>query len=442
MKKLFFASVMALASISLVAPPMLRAQDSITIKDRAEFNNYQNCSTQTDPKTKATCLESFLTTYPQSVVKQAVLDSLVDTYQGLHDADNTLSAASRLLQVDPNNLKAILYSVIIKKGRCGTTLDVQTCDDAAALAHKGLIAPKPAGLSDADWKTQSGGSYPIFHSAIAWDDAIAKKDFKAAIMEYRAELMLYTDDQSKTMGLPDTLQLAQAYLQPGPSRDLVQAVWFYARVWDYAPPAYKAKIEPDLERYYKKYHGGLDGLDDLKAKAMATTFPPGTLVITPAKTPIEQIHDLIATTPDLTKLNLGDKEFILANGAKEDADKLWSVLKDQITPVPGIVIGASDSVIKVAVTDDAKTAKTADFIVNLAKPLTEKEIPAVGLEFKTPPATTLIGTYDSFTLVPATETTVQTAQIVLRAGEIQLEKKKPAAPPAHKPAAGHKPAAK
>jgi hypothetical protein len=419
---------------------MLRAQDSITIKDPAEFNNYQNCSTQTDPKAKATCLDGFLTTYPQSVVKQAVLDSLVDTYQGLHDADNTLSAASRLLQVDPNNLKAILYSVIIKKNRCGLTQDVQACDDAAALAHKGLLVPKPAGLSDTDWKTQTGGSYPIFHSAIAWDDAIAKKDFKAAIAEYRAELMLYTDDQSKTMGLQDTLQLAQAYLQPGPSRDLVQAVWFYARVWDYAPPAYKAKIEPDLERYYKKYHGALDGLDDLKAKAMATTFPPGTLVITPAKTPAEQIHDLIATTPDLTKLNLGDKEFILANGAKEDIDKLWSVLKDQITPVPGIVIAASASVIKVAVTDDAKAAKTADFIVNLAKPLTEKEIPAVGFEYKIPPATTLIGTYDSFTLVPATETAVQTAQIVLREGEIQLEKKKPAAP-AHKPAAGHKPAA-
>jgi len=342
--------------------------------------------------------------------------------------------------VDPNNLKAILYSVIIKKTQCGTTQDVQTCDDAAALAHKGLAAPKPAGISDADWKAQSGGSYPIFHSAIAWDNAIAKKDFKAAIAEFRAELMLYTDDQSKTMGLPDTLQLAQAYLQPGPSRDLVQAVWVFARVWDYAPPAYKAKIEPDLERYYKKYHGAMDGLDDLKAKAMATTFPPGTLVITPAKTPSEQIHDLVATTPDLTTLNLGDKEFILANGAKEDVDKLWSVLKNQVTPVPGIVIEATASVIKVAVTDDAKAAKTADFTVNLAKPLTEKEIPAVGFEFKTPPATALIGTYDSFTLIPATDTTVQTAQIVLREGEIQLEKKKPAVP-AHKPAAGHKPAA-
>ena len=57
MKKLVFASVMALASISLVAAPMLRAQDStITIKDPQEFNAYQMANTQTDPKAKAAAI--------------------------------------------------------------------------------------------------------------------------------------------------------------------------------------------------------------------------------------------------------------------------------------------------------------------------------------------------------------------------------------------------
>ena len=50
MKKFVFASVMALASISLVYTPTLKAQDSITIKDPAEFNAYQTASTQRDPK--------------------------------------------------------------------------------------------------------------------------------------------------------------------------------------------------------------------------------------------------------------------------------------------------------------------------------------------------------------------------------------------------------
>jgi len=443
MKKLVLASVMALASISLVQTPTLRAQDSdsITIKDMTEYNSYQIANSQTDPKAKAKALEDFLSTFPQSVVKKSVLDTLVDVYQGLGDQDKTLSAASRLLQMDPGNLKAILYSVVIKKTQCGKTSDAQTCDDGAVLAQKGLTAAKPAKMSDDDWKKMTTAAFPIFHSAIAWDDAVSKKDFAAAINEWRAELMLYTDDQSKSAGLFDTLQLAQAYVQPSAAKDLTKACYFFARVWDFAPANFKAQIEPKLEYYYKKFHGGLDGLDDLKAKAALTTFPGGDFALTAAKTPAEQIHDLLAATPDLNTLALADKETVLALGTKEDADKLWVLLKDKDTQVPGIVIEATASVIKVAVTQDAKDAKTPDFIVNLKKPLADKDIPAVGFAFGTKePAAMLVGTYDTYTQIPATATAAQSAQIVLRDGDVIPEKKKAAAP-AHKPAAGHHAAA-
>jgi hypothetical protein len=437
MKKIVFATVMALATVSVFATPTLRAQENsgtLSIKDPAEFNAYQMFTTQTDPKAKASAGESFLTTYPQSIAKNLVLDSLIDTYQGLGDGDKTLSAASRLLQVDPNNMKAILISVFIKKGQCGKTSDAQTCDDAAALASKGLQVAKPASTSDDDWKKQTGLAYPVFHSTIALDDAVSKKDFKAAQDEYKAELMLYTDDQSKSAGLQDTLLLAQAFKQPGPAQDLVKACWFYARVWDFAPANYKAQIEPQLEYYYKKYHGGLDGLDALKTAAQASTFPPGSFVISPAKSPAEQIHDLLASTPDLNTLALADKETVLALGSKDDADKLWALLKDKQSPVPGIVIEATATTIKVAVTQDAKDAKVADFVVNLKEPLKDAEIPAAGFEFKLQPAAELDGTYDSYSQIPGTATTAQTAVIVLRDAFVQPEKKKTAP---HKPAAAH-----
>lgn len=282
MKKIVFATVMALASISLVAP-MLHAQEqpggTISIKDPAEFNAYQMATTQSDPKAKAAALEQFLTQYPQSVVKSAVLDMLIDTYQQVGDADKTLSAASRLLQVDPNNMKALFISVFIKKTQCaksvdatGKSKDPQTCDDAASLAQKGLQVQKPAAVSADEWAKQTAVGNPLFHSAIALDDTVVKKDFKAAEDEYTAELKLYGDDQSKIAGLNDTLLLAQAYSQPGPAQDLPKAVWFYARVWDFAPANYKAQIEPKLEYYYKKFHGGLDGLDAIKQQAQASLF--------------------------------------------------------------------------------------------------------------------------------------------------------------------------
>ncbi len=432
MKKFLFASVMALAIMSLVYTPTLRAQDH-RLKILPNINSYQNATTQSDPKARASALEQFLQTYPQSLAKKIVLDLLLDTYQGLNDQDHALIAASRLLQLDPVNTKAIYFSVLIKKSQCGKTQDAQTCDDAAALATKGLATPKPDATSDDDWKKLTGATYPVYHSAIALDDAISKKDLKAAEAEYTAELMLYTDAQSQTTGLPDTLQLATAFSLPGPGQDLVKAVWFFARVWDFAPANYQAQIEPKLEYYYKKYHGKLDGLDAIKAQAKATTFPPGTFVIPPAPTPAEQIHAMLTDpTTDKSKLALADKETILALGTKDDAETIWAVMKDQATPVPGVVLEATNSVIKVAVTQDAKDAKTPDFIVNLKSPLADKDVPAVGFEFKLQPAAELDGTYDTYTQIPATATVAQTAQIVLRDGVIVPEKKK-AAPVHHAP---------
>jgi hypothetical protein len=471
MKKFVFASVMAMASLSLVPAHTLRAQDqsTLSIQDPAEYNAYQMATTQSDPKAKAAAIEDFLTKYPQSKAKKIVLDMLIDTYQGLGDTDHTLSAASRMLQVDPSNLKAIYISVFLKKGQCAKTSDQQTCDDAAALAQKGLSATKPAGVSDDDWKKQTDAVFPFFDSAIAVDDMVAKKDPAAAVEEYRKELNLYPPQQTTSgPALGDTLQLALAYVKlqlvdaqaardaaakaqatPGDAslaaaakaaadkaaQDYIQAVWFFARAWNFAPANYKSQIEPQLEYYYKKYHGDLTGLDAVKTQAAASLFPPATLNITPAKTPQEQIHDLLATTSDLNTLALADKETVLSVGSKEDADKLWALLQGKQTPVPGTVIESSANQVKVAVTQDSKDAKTADFIVNMKEPIPEKEIPAVGSELKLlkDGGPELDGTYDTYTQVPASATAAASAQIVLKDGIWQTAKKAPA----HKPAAGH-----
>jgi hypothetical protein len=471
MKKFVFASVMALASLSLVPAHTLRAQDSgtIQIKDPAEFNAYQMATSQSDPKAKASAEEDFVTKYPQSVAKKAVLDDLLGTYQQLGDPDNTLKIATQILQTDPNNLKAIYISVFLKKGQCVKTSDQQTCDDMAALAQKGLAATKPAGLSDEQWKQQTDAVFPFFHSAIALDDVVSKKDPSAAVQEYHTELSMYSDT-TKGQALGDTLQLAMAEekLQladaqaareadaktkatPGDAnltaaakaandkanQDNLQAIWFFARAWNFAPPNYKAQIEQQLEYYYKKYHGDLTGLDAVKSQAAGTLFPPASFTVAAAKTQEEQIHDLLVGTPDWNTLALADKETVLSGGSKEDADKLWTLLQGKDTPVPGTVIEANANQVKVAVTQDAKDAKTADFIVNMKEPLSEKEIPAVGSELKLlkDGGPELDGTYDTYSKVPASADAAASAQIVLKDGILQSKKA-----PAHKPAPGHRPA--
>ncbi len=266
--------------------PTLRAQD-ISVKDPAEFNAYSQASTQADPKAKAAGLEAFLTSYPQSVIKKAVLDMLIDTYQQLGDADHALSAATRLLQLDPANMKALFLSVAIKKSQCQKTSDAQTCDDAAALARKGLAAHEPPGASPDDWKKMTAAAYPIFHSAIAVDDIVSKKDIKAGISEYRTGLMLYPPDQTRSgQGLADTLQLAEAYAKLTPP-DAANAVWFYARALAFAPANFKPQIEKKLDYWYKKNRGRPGGIDKIKVLVEITVFPPETFLISQDAMPAE-----------------------------------------------------------------------------------------------------------------------------------------------------------
>jgi hypothetical protein len=333
-------------------------------------------------------------------------------------------------------------------------------------------------MSDDDFKKLTAATAPFFHSAKAVDDMVAKKDPAAAVEEYRKELMMYApEDTTKGAALGDTLQLALAYIKlqlvdaqaardaadkakatPADAtltaaakaandkagQDYIMACWFFARAWNFAPANFKSQIEPQLEYYFKKYHGDLTGLDGLKTQAAATLFPPGALNIAPAKTPQEQIHDLLATTSDLNTLALADKETVLSVGSKEDADKLWALLQGKQTPVPGTVIESNANQVKVAVTQDSKDAKTADFIVNMKEPIPEKEIPAVGSELKLlkDGGPELDGTYDTYTQVPASAAAAASAQIVLKDAILQTAKKKPATKPAaaHHTTATHKPA--
>lgn len=387
MNKLVFASAMALASLGLIGTPSLYAQAAGSGQvslPAAEYNAYQTATTQTNPQQKAAALESFLQTYPQSPVKKEVLDQLMDTYRGLNDLDKELSACNRLLQVDPNDLKAILYSVMIRQKQCSSTANASTglatnpqpCDEAATLAQKGLTLTKPADVSDQDWKSETGVAFPYFHSAIALDDTAVKKDYADAIKEYTQELMMYPADQTSSgQALIDSLQLAQTYSRPGPQQDLPKAIWFYARVWNFAPPAYKAQIEPQLEYWYKRFHGNTEGLDAVKTAAKNTVFPPADFKIAPAPSPADVVHNVIASTPDLTKLNLEDKEYILANGSPADQQKLWSVLQNQVTPVPGIVTGVTSTGMTVHITVGPRI--THDFTVALKNPMAAKDIRAV-----------------------------------------------------------------
>lgn len=283
-------ALLALVAIALGGPTTAQSQETITITNPREFSAYKQAITQPDARTKVELLEGFLTAYPQSAVKAQVLDTLIDTYQSLNEGDKALTANNHLLQVDPNNLEAIFISVFIKKNQCAKSVDQQTgrsadrhsCEEAATLARKGLSVPKPAGRSEDDWRKMTSGAYPVFHSAIADEDVLFKRDFAGAIREYSEALRLRPVEQTENgEGLWDTLLLATTYARPEVN-DLAKSIWFFARASNFVPATHRDFVEKELESYCRAYRGNLDGLEDIRNVARTNLFPPVGFVIEPA----------------------------------------------------------------------------------------------------------------------------------------------------------------
>ncbi|MBV8438348.1 MAG: hypothetical protein JOY95_12630 [Silvibacterium sp.] len=418
MKKVVFASLLAVATSVLSLPVAALAQDQgsqssqITIKDPAEYNAYTSAIGQSTPAAKAAAIESFLQQYPNSVVKAEMLEQLVGAYQATGDTAKTYDAAKRLLQVDPNNLRALIFVVYVEKQQANG--DQAKLDEAAALAQRGQNATKPANMTDADFQKLKDVSGPIFGNVIGADQ-VAKKDYKSAIATYQAELHAVKEPAQTTQGLTlaDTYALGNAEVQQDP-KDLVNGIWYLTRAAQYLQEPYKSNVEKAAEYWYKKYHGSMDGFDQIKQLAHDNLFPPDSYKPVPAPpppSPQELAHNAVASTTDLDKgLSLSDKEFVLANGSPDDAQKVWAVLQGKTTEVPGTVIQATADSVQLAVSEDAKQSQKADFTINMKTPL--KEVPAPGTQV------TYIGTFDSYTQQPP--------MIVMKDGEPKQAPKAPA----------------
>ena len=458
MNKVVVASLLALAAVTAVVPgsPVAFAQSQVNLGSgaqggaiempAAEANAYNSAASITDPKAKAPALEAYLTQYPQSVVKKAVLEQLMQAYSQF-DPVKALDAGDRLLQLDPTNLGSLTVETYFRKASADSITDPAAkqaaLDSAASYAQKGLDAPKPKDVSDADFKKMKDNVTPGFYSALGID-ALSKKDMPTAITDYTQEVAISPAAATQTPGpvLQDMYFLAVAYLQSTPPQ-LLKCAFYAARVAAYAPANLKPNYEPTAKYCYKKFHGKDDGYDALAASAQANVNPPAGFLeaITPAPTPADIVKQVIAATPDLATLAVSDKEFILANGKPEDAAKVWDTVKGKSVELPDVlVIESSPTVIKVAVSDDAVQSKTADFTFNMApvddseaktpaqKAAAQKKADQITALTTVGSKVTLTGTYDSFTPNPV--------MITMTGGEVVLPKaaapKKPA--PVHHPA--------
>jgi hypothetical protein len=340
-----------------------------------EYAVYNNAITQSDPKAQAAGLEQYLTQFPQTAVKEDTLQRLVLLYSGF-DIAKTLDASDRLLQVDANNPYALFFEALIRKNQTDSITDPAAkqaaLDSAAGYAQKGLLAPKPKCLADADYTKLKANSIPTFYSVIG-NDAFGKKDSPTAIDNFKKELAAVPLDQTKQPGPPllDTFYLAEAYVQSTPP-DYLSCAFYASRVIAYAPDAFKQQAAvAALPKYcFHKFHGPADdvGFDAVTAAATANLNPPDGFAasVKPAPTPADIVNQVFATTPDLTTLAVDDKEYILQNGTPDQAAKMWNLLKGKSYQIQGTVVSATPTELQLSVSSDAVQSKTADYTIKLA----------------------------------------------------------------------------
>jgi len=351
------------------------AQQKKEIKNPAEYNAYMGALQQTDPTAKAAALEAFLQTYPDSVMKEDGLELLMRTYQQTNNLPKTEDAATRLLQVNPNNVTALAllsYSRRMQALQGGPNAQ-QALQQAADYGQKGLTAlqtyQKPEGMTDDQFsqlKTQLAG---IFNASVGLN-ALQTKDYASA------QTHLAVAAAANPTDFATTYQLALANLD-APQPNYLDGLWYIARAANLAPtPQYKQQISEYGRRKYIKYHGGDDGWNDILTAAASPT-KPANFAIKPAPTPAEQAATLVQQKP-VDQMSFDEIQMVLTSGNQDAATKVWDGLKDKPIAIEGKLISGTPTKLMIAGSYDDVQANKADIELTMNAAIPARLMPKDG----------------------------------------------------------------
>lgn len=448
MKKSLVTLVLALAVLATAQQPTAPAaqpaqssppQQKKEIKDSAEYNSYVAALREANPQAQAQAFENFLQQYPNTVVKEDALEQLMAAYEKLGNTAKTAETAGRVLQVNPNNVRALALLAYTTRASAEagqqvvtvvdvggpphtvTTTPQQVAAEGAKYGQRGLQAlatmSKPEGMSDADFEKFKSQVAIIFNGSAGFG-ALQNKDFAGAQKYLQAAVDLRNkENPNDPTALRDIYPLALAYLEATPINP--NGLWWIARA------AALSNNNPQILKYgqfkYTKYHGSPDGWDQLLAQAKASAAPPANFAVVPAPSPTEQAK-ILADSKDPKSMDFGEWELILSQGSPEVQQKVWSQIKGLEVPFAAKTISATRTKLELAATADAIEKNVADVTVTMVAQLPLASVPKPGAEIQ------IQAKPDSYTASPV---------FVMRMIDGQLIAKAAPKPPAKKPPARH-----
>jgi tetratricopeptide (TPR) repeat protein len=382
------------------APAAGQKQQQKTIKDPAEYKAYVDAVQTSDPAQRATLLESFLKTYPSTVMKEDATELLLKTYQQMLATDpqkytqKVLDTGQQLLQIDPNNLTALALLSYMDHALAqgGGPNAEQTLKQAGQYGERGMqqlqTQSKPEGYTDDQWTKLKADFRIVFLGSIG-HAALQAKDYKKA--QDSLKEVVAADPNNFT----NVFLLALAYLEPNPPA--TEGLFWIARAIDLAPAQMPATQLQTYQRYgkskYARYHGSEDGWDQLLATAKTAPAPPANFSVAPAPSPSEQAGMMLQKTPP-DQMSFADWQYILTSGNQQAADQVWNAIKGKALRMVVQVVSATTTSAQIAASEDDIQANKADVELTFATPLTAARVPKSGAQV------TVQGVPDSYTPNP------------------------------------------
>ena len=356
------------AQPSQAAPQPCHPAPKKEIKDPGEYNAYTTSLNAADANARIQGFETFVQRFPNSAYKEDALEQLMTAYQQAGNAAKMVDAAKQLLQVNPNNVRALALLAYLARATAGQPGQLQqSVADARSYGEKGLQALNnmscPEGAAPADVEKLQKQTSVIFHGAVGFA-ALQNKDYAAAQQHFQAAVDL--EPPTAQDSLQDVYSLALAYLEPKPSNPL--GLWYIARA--VALSNGNAQIANYGKSKYTKFHGEVDLWDQLlaQAKAAPSNAPPSNFAVAPAPSPAEQAARL-ANTVDPKKMDFAQWELALSAGDAATQQKVWTQIKGIEVPFAALVIDSSKTKLSLAATADAIEQKKADVTVTMTGPI-------------------------------------------------------------------------
>lgn len=382
-RSLLLVALTLLALGGTVSAPALAQGDPV-----AQQKAYTAILANPDATRRAEALELFIAYYPASPLVPGAYEQLMASWQAAKEPGKADAVASKLLQNDPNNVRALANKVYFGRTRLAAG-DSSGLAALVALAERGIAAlpkwQKADGLSAQDFARQKLQAAAIFDSVLGFAAQQAKDYAKAK----RYYVDAVTIDPTN---LQDVYQLSIVLLE-NPAVDPL-GFWYAARAIALAREAKNEQAAAGIDKYarakYHVYHGSEEGWDPLLARvASGQRLPPDNFAgsISKALTTAEAAVQAVAEHDPAT-LSFADWEFILAQrdaspANKEAADKVWAAVRDKQRggearlKISVKVVSATPERITAAITDENQATNTADLDVAMARPLAPLPSPGV-----------------------------------------------------------------